>query len=339
MQSNSNQLRQPNLMDVFRLFGALAIIWYHNPFYWQLGESTNLIDILKLGLIGWAMPFFYSVTSKYALLNYDKKRLIKRILNVVMLMLIYTIIYELIPSTNLDQLFIYSKSCDFICVSLELFERVRTVSNSPGYFLSDLMVIIFLGFFCSINLGVRAVVITIITLNVIYLDGRVWGIFLNPLAGGCFIVAQLYLILIKKFDSDKNKFLIKIPLITSIFIFLISWAVLNIFYAQNEFWKSTLIFLSAGLLLWAVLFSDRIDVSTSSFLSCCSKWGQKYAFGIFILHQLIYDLIAPIYSKIIIKIHISNPILNWVMLGLFVSILTVLLVSRLASYAPKLFRI
>jgi hypothetical protein len=53
-------------IDCLRFFGALAIVWYHNSFYFFLSAGDRaIVDAGKIFFCSWAMPFFYSVAVSF----------------------------------------------------------------------------------------------------------------------------------------------------------------------------------------------------------------------------------------------------------------------------------
>lgn len=287
--------RQPaNITDTLRLLGALCVIWYHNPLYWSLHSHLESVNALKLVLLGWSMPFFYSTSAKFAFAGKSSAHLVSRIPPLVVLILFYTALYEFVRFLAGAPLSDLCGNGEHSCSVTGVFETIRGVANTPGYYLSDLVSIYILAFFASLNSTLKIAVTLALWcgLGLGYL--RLGGVFLNPLAVGCLSVVLLYNGLKSYLLGSLRPIALDAASTIYLILFLIlTWGILNYFVGRDDYWSH--LFSAIPFMLVMVLFLSCEDiVSTNSPLSLIlSQWGRKYAFGIFMFHQLCFDTIVP----------------------------------------------
>lgn len=333
--------RPANFTDILRLLGALCIIWYHNPLFWKLGVYAEDVARVKLALLGWSMPFFYIITAKHALSNAYFERARDRIKSALKIMVFYGILYELVQLSSADSIvtscFLSDQSGK--CGTLYIFDRFRTVSSSPLYYLSDVISIIILALLAKRHRLLALFIGTLICWNLIENDGRLWGFTLNPLASGCFLLALAYehtSFLNRLFDHAGRRVWIGagFPLIT-----LTAWGIFNLNFAKDNLWKSPSIFFISSIFLFIVYSCDKIHVTDRKFLQHISSYGQKYSFGIFTLHQLFFTVSSSLIAKILERIAITNQLVIYICLGIFVTTLSICVTVYFHRRLPQLFRL
>lgn len=331
--------RPANITDTMRLIGAYCVVWYHNPFYWNLHEHIQWVDGLKLVFLGWSMPFFYGISARFAFTGKDFSRRWERIVRLGILVIFYTLLYEFFHRRNPGSLAIRClENSGTECSAGLIFDTLRNVGNTPGYYLSDLIVIYLLAIVVTVRPWLMIALASFASLSLFMGWIRLGGLFLNPLGLFGVCAALGYLVLIRPCLAQYRNINLKTLSSCSVIMgFILVWGCANLLLAQNQFWNGTgniLLFLS--LLMLFMGLSDLIQPE-GRYIAMVSEWGRKYAFGIFIFHQLCFDLLAPGIARIMSALTHSQDMLPlFVVTGLVVSLAATVITVIIRKAAPAL---
>ncbi|MBG7620178.1 hypothetical protein I5R65_11945 [Herbaspirillum sp. AP02] len=328
-----------NVTDAMRLVGAYCVVWYHNPFYWNLHEHTQWVDAMKLLILGWSMPFFYTTSARFAFAGKDVSRHFQRVVRLVALIGFYTVLYELLHwnlPTSLASHCFGSSTAD--CSPGLVFETLRNVGNTPGYYLSDLIVMHLLAMLVAARpfIGKGLAIVGGIALFAGWI--RLGGLFLNPLGLFGLSAALGYIYLVApRLSGYRRVSLAPVPTAAMALGFVLLWGVANLLQAQNQYWNDTSnILLFLPLLLLFMALSDLIRPEGRLTL-LVSEWGRKYAFGIFIFHQLCFDLLAPRVAQVTMKlVQGDNALTLYVLSSIVISAAATIVTAIIRKAAPVL---
>ncbi len=322
-----------------RLAGAFCVVWYHNPFYWNLHEHTQWVDAMKLLFLGWSMPFFYAMSARFAFAATDVSRHLQRVLRLAALISFYTVLYELLhwnqPSSLASRCFADSATG---CSPGLVFETLRNVGNTPGYYLSDLLVMHLLAMLVAVRpvIGKALALVGAIALFAGWI--RLGGLFLNPLGLFGLSAALGYLYLVApRLAGDRRIMLAPLPTAALVLGFVLSWGIANLLQAQNQYWSDTSnILVFVPLLLLFMALNDLVRPEGRLAL-LVSEWGRKYAFGIFIFHQLCFDILAPRVAQVVTKLmHGDNALALYVLTSIVISAAATIVTAIIRKAAPVL---
>jgi len=327
-----------NITDSLRLLGALCVVWYHNPLYWNLQDYSPAVDAGKLLVLGWSMPFFYATSAKFAFAGKKPAHLICRMFMLLMLIVFYTVLYELSHWRNESSLFSRCLGNVDGCSPKVLFDTFRNVSNTPGYYLSDLVSMYMLACVAAIRpifgWGVAATGWAAFLLGL----GKMGGLFLNPLALGCLAVALLYRYLLVRHLDDVPQISLRTPGFLLLLILLPwAWGVANYFVGQNDYWSDPAIIPLFALFLLVFLLVGDVTQPTGCLPSALSRWGREYSFGIFIFHQLCFDLLgtrAVAWGQRLFQV--NDSLLLYLAAGLTATASAIVLTAVIRKISPAL---
>lgn len=320
--------RPANLTDAWRLLGALCVVWYHNPLYWNLPQAhLAVVDAIKLILLGWSMPFFYATSAKFAFAKKTPSRLARRIVTLLILIVFYTVLYELVRWRS--SVGLIAHCIDGVagnCSPTFVFGIFRNVGNTPGYYLSDLLSMYLLACLASIHPALRWIIMGFVWVALLMNQSRFGGLFLNPLALGCLGIALFY----RPWIGNRLRNIERWPLsgffVLSLLILLpITWGVMNYFLAQNDYWRDVSNILIFGAFLFGFLIIDDVIEPTGRVLNTLSHWGRQYSFGIFIFHQLCFDFLgAHIAMWTQRAFHIHDELILYFIVGVIATLASII---------------
>ncbi len=283
--------RPANLIDALRILGAICVVWYHNPLYWGAGDARPSIDAFKFIVSGWAMPFFY-VTTAWFSLQRPPKVLLLRAAKIAAILVVYTALYEA---------FAFQGSAEYVggcipastCSVWWLFDKIRMGNGTPVYFLADVISICLVSAALSLAprwklaaLALSAILAVVVSSG----ETRVFGLFLNPLAGGCLAAALFAKALM---PSDIRPFHVG-PISFCLIItgFILIWGGLNLWFAQNAYWSAGPVSLLFAAMLILLLYAAAVIQPAGSVPASLSRAGQTYALGVFLFHQMTFNIIS-----------------------------------------------
>lgn len=329
--------RPPNITDALRALGALCVIWYHNPIYWTLDDTAG-VDLAKFVLLGWSMPFFYATSARFAFTPPSRKSW-QRVLQLLKLVVGYFVLYEALA-------YLSGRGAVWTCLHGSapcrpdaILMAIRTVSGTPSYYLSDVIVLVALGaglVGLAERLG-RLATYAVIALGfvaMLFADPYLWGLFLNPLALGCFVWSAVWWVTIgarvgTRLKPERTR---AYGAPTTAFV-LIAWGVLNALFAQNVYWSGISNILIFGLLLQVILsFDFFLSVRALTFRKL-SEWGQRYSLGLLLLHQLWFDIAASRFAALFVATGIPSTSV-FILIGGLVTVLTVVTAVLLERFWP-----
>lgn len=330
--------RQANLTDALRLLGALCVVWYHNPSYWNLQGHTAMVDAAKLVLLGWSMPFFYATSARFACSARPLDKSAARLGRLLLLIVFYTVLYELLHWRQGTGMVSACLSGAGDCTAALVFDTFRNVGNTPGYYMSDLVCMTLLAVLGSLLPAGKWFLLGLMWIAMLAGSARLGGFFLNPLALGCMAFALLYLFLLAPRLHNTGRWHLSPPAAALVLLALpLSWGWANLALAQNDYWTQPVrIALFGALLLLFMSLGDVVETS-GKWITSFSVWGRNYAFGIFIFHQLCFDLLSPRFIGLLqARLHVTDPLVLYLMNGGMATIV-VLLVTRIArQFTPRL---
>lgn len=322
------------MLDALRFLGAICIVWYHNPYYWSLADVTSVVDNWKFVLLGWSMPFFYAASFYFAFRQVRRSSAIARVGRLLLLIVVYTLMYAAVTVSAPTGLFQTCVAGRGSCDPVFLLSTFRNVSDTPLYYLSDLTVIVVLAILCSWLPRSLQVAVPLAVAVILWIAGeyRGFGLFLNPLAIGCFVVALMSIIIEQRW---KFAGLVASPVmwVAGVLAFIGGWGLLNWALVENAYWRAGPLasFVFGVLLLLPLTLGMRVR-PTGALIDALSRWGQRLSFGIFAFHQLSFDVIGSLLRII------HDPLLSYLAAGVVatgMSILATLLCRRLAPILLK----
>jgi hypothetical protein len=331
-----NSQRQANLTDALRFVGALCVVWYHNPVYWNLQEYTFIVDSAKLLILGWSMPFFYATSARFTCAGQSFEKISARLGRILILIIIYTVLYEGLHWSSGTGLISLCISRVGECNAALVLDTFRNVGNTPGYYLSDLASMTFLALIACLHPVGKWLLITFTWAAFLLGDSRMSGYFLNPLANACMALALLYSFMIALRPLDSRRPYLPFSIIM-LLLLILSWGWANLEFARNEYWnESPRIMLFGGLLLLFMSADDLFEVKGDCIVYL-SAWGRNYAFGIFIFHQLCFDILTPHSIRVLRGLlNIADPLVIYLVTGIITTFAALLITKAVRQYAPRL---
>lgn len=294
--------RATNLIDFAKAIGCFCIVWYHSSYYWSLNAGNrHLIDLVKLYLISWAMPFFY-ISAFYFITRYGTQnesaikvlRKMGKIFSVQVLVIIIYGIYRL--SVNLflkDYSLQYLMTQFFNDLSIENSLLVFKSGNStPAYFLAQV-------FFLYLPL---------------YLVGRIIAItrYFSAMAIGSLLVMYFF--------NVENSFIS-----TEVYVYLtvsIALLTINLRKMWDDSVYKTFFFVSAatfaiwrmnygefilfGLAIWGAFSFLGKRSRTSLLVAKISRFGAYYSLFVFVFHLLYLDMTENLLLRLNFESKISG---------------------------------
>lgn len=330
--------RTANVTDALRLLGALCVVWYHNPLYWNLHTHLASVDTIKMVVLGWSMPFFYATSAKFAFTGKSPARLLPRMATLLGLVVFYTALYELAHWRSETGLAARCLREAGDCSASLVFDTVRNVANTPGYYLSDLLSIYLLACLAGIHPTLGWITAGVAWTALLFGQAKLGGLFLNPLALGCVSVAQFYRLLCAPRLQAMPRLRLPVPMAMLLLALLpLGWGVANVLLAQNDYWRDTGSIVLFALLLLPFLAIDDIAESGSRLLTTLSRWGRQYAFGIFIFHQLCFDLLGSRAAAWVQRLfHFRDELGLYLVAGVAATLAAIIATALIRKMAPAL---
>jgi hypothetical protein len=334
----STDRRTANFTDALRLLGALCVVWYHNPLYWNLQGHLAAVDAVKMVVLGWSMPFFYATSAKFAFAGKSPARLMPRMATLLALIVFYTVLYELAHWRGETGLVARCLGDAGGCSAALVLDTVRNVGNTPGYYLSDLLSMYLLACLAGIHPALGWLIAGAAWIALLAGQAKLGGLFLNPLALGCLSVALLYRLLLAQRLRGMPPLRLPAPMALPLLALLpLAWGVANAFLAQNDYWRDAGLIAVFGLLLLPFLAIDDIARAGARPLAMLSQWGRQYAFGIFIFHQLCFDLLGARAAAVVQRLfHLRDELSLYLAAGAAATLAAIALTAAFRKMAPAL---
>ncbi|MBP0598379.1 hypothetical protein J8I26_09710 [Herbaspirillum sp. LeCh32-8] len=330
--------RAANVTDALRLLGALCVVWYHNPLYWNLQGHLASVDTVKMVVLGWSMPFFYATSARFAFTGKSPARLLPRMATLLGLVIFYTALYELAHWRSETGLVARCLGDAGGCSASLVFDTLRNVGNTPGYYLSDLLSMYLLACLAGISPALGWIMAGAAWIALLLGQVKLGGLFLNPLALGCLSVALLYRLLLAPRLRAMPRLRLPAPMVLPLLALLpLVWGAANVLLAQNDYWRDTGRIVLFGLLLLPFLAIDDGSESDSRLLAVLSRWGRQYAFGIFIFHQLCFDLLGARAAAWVQRLlHVQDELGLYLVAGVAATLAALALTALTRKMAPAL---
>jgi len=300
-QKSSNlKVRKTNSVDLLRSVGCFCIVWYHSNYYWNLTQpDRSQIDNIKLSLISWAMPFFYTSSFFYAL-KYGFNRVTRRYLchKIVKLFLILTLtvgIYESIKFAN-SQLYgeklhitgipLNSESINQVMGSL--FHLISTGGGTPAYFIYQLILMYPICYILGLLVRKYNQIGYLIIILLFYLGVKEISIFEAFTFRLSFYLGMALAGLLYSESRDKLRKYCNLLLIITL-----------ILVEQNQTGEQLL-----PILMMLIIFKFKLK---EKWFVLLSEFGQKYSLFVFLFHSLVLNLIGECFNVLNGQFLIFNP--------------------------------
>lgn len=351
----AKKIRDTNIIDIFRIIAAFAIVWYHSGYFAKLsGTQLHVVIFAKLLLISFAMPFFYSIMSEFALISSCKSNFSKtfvRIKKILTVMLFFTLLYELqeflwhiiVPSYKYSFLNCFDTTNNTFSI-VNIFNTFINVNYTPGYFLGQAIFISLVTFFIGkiiknkvlqnlVTFSLMGLLLYIILFNN---ESMFKGFYLSKMSIAYCTIGTLYAMLSSKLNFKlfeyKNKIFTGLIIIFSILFF---GTFILIDYKYEHAYPFMVAFSILPTFIFPFLGTQNYAVK-STFFDFLSYLGQKYSLGVFMYHQFflnIYDAIAMFGIK---HYNMSPNVLVYIIINLLGFISALVLTKITYKCCPKL---